>query len=78
MKKQTRSLIIQTEGKDKVRQWHIPYGRLSTIICAGVCLLGTLLFLTADTLTGYIYRFKISQIRSNYSHVSTTLTDLNL
>ena len=78
MKKQTRSLILQTEGKDKVRQWHISYGRLSTIICAGVCLLGTLLFLTADTLTGYIYRFKINQIRSNYSHVSTTLTDLNL
>ena len=37
-----------------------------------------LLFLTADTLTGYFYRFKINQIRSNYSHVATTLTDLNL
>jgi len=78
MKKQTRSLILQSEGKDTVRQWHISYKRLSTIICAGVCLLGMLLFLTADTLTGYFYRFKINQIRSNYSHVATTLTDLSL
>ena len=78
MKKQTRSLILQSEGKDTVRQWHISYKRLSTIICAGVCLLGMLLFLTADTLTGYFYRFKINQIRSNYSHIATTLTDLNL
>ena len=78
MKKQTRSLILQSEGKDTVRQWHISYKRLSTIICAVVCLLGMLLFLTADTLTGYFYRFKINQIRSNYSHVATTLTDLNL
>ena len=77
MKKQTRSLILQTEGKDKVRQWHISYKRLSTIICACVCLLGVFLFLAADAITGYFYRFKINQIRSNYSHVSTTLTDLN-
>ena len=78
MKNQTRSLILQSEGKDTIRQWHISYKRLSTIICAGVCLLGMLLFLTADTLTGYFYRFKINQIRSNYSHVATTLTDLSL
>ena len=77
MKKQTQSLIFQTEGKNKIRQWHFSYKKLAAIICSGVCLLGILLFLTADTLTGYFYRLKLSKIRSNYFHVTTTLTNLN-
>jgi murein DD-endopeptidase MepM/ murein hydrolase activator NlpD len=77
MKKRTQSLILQTEGKNKIRQWHISYKKLSAIICTGVCLMGLLLFLTADTLTGYFYRFKLNNIRSNYSHVATTLSELN-
>ena len=77
MKKQTQSLIFQTEGKNKIRQWHFSYKKFAAIICSSVCLLGILLFLTADTLTGYFYRLKLSKIRSNYFHVTTTLTNLN-
>ncbi len=77
MKKHTKSIILQTEGINKIRQWHVSYQKISAIICSCVCLLGILLFLTADTLTGYFYRFKLNRIRSNYVNVTTTLNSLN-
>ena len=77
MKKHQKLLILQTEGKNRVRQWHFSFRSIIAFICIVLCFLGSILFFTADSITEIFYNLKLNKIRSEYSNLSTTLNELN-
>ena len=77
MKKNKKTFILQAEGDFKLRQWHISFKKLWLILGGTLCLLVVTLFLTADSLTQYFYQSKLRKFQNNYSHLNTTLDQLN-
>jgi len=76
MKIRNKSILIQSEGKNRISQWHFTLKKIAGVLSLILCLTGAIVFFTADTITEYFYKSKIEKIRSNYSHLNTTLTDL--
>lgn len=68
--------IIVSEKDTGVRNYH--FSRKFAFIAIGISVLSisTVLFFTANALTGVMYKTKMNNLRSSYEHLSETLTSL--
>ena len=68
--------IIVSEKDTGVRNYH--FSRKFAFITIGISVLSisTVLFFTANALTGVMYKTKMNNLRSSYEHLSETLTSL--
>ncbi len=68
--------IIVSEKDSGVRNYH--FSRKFAFIAIGISVLSisTVLFFTANALTGVMYKTKMNNLRSSYEHLSETLTSL--
>ena len=68
--------IIVSEKDSGVRNYH--FSRKFALIAIGISVLSisTVLFFTANALTGVLYKTKMNNLRSSYEHLSETLTSL--
>ena len=68
--------IIVSEKDTGVRNYH--FSRKFVFIAIGISVLSisTVLFFTANALTGVMYKTKMNNLRSSYEHLSETLTSL--
>ena len=68
-----KNLIIQKESETGVRQWHFDRGQAIALMSATAVVLGAFLFLSADLLSSYLYEKRLSEFKSNYTHVANNL-----
>ena len=70
------NFIIVSEKDTGVRNYH--FSRKFAFIAIGISVLSisTVLFFTANALTGVMYKTKMNNLRSSYEHLSETLTSL--
>ena len=68
--------IIVSEKDTGVRNYH--FSRKFALIVIGISVLSisTILFFTANALTGILYKTKMNNLRSSYEHLSETLVSL--
>ena len=68
--------IIVSEKDTGVRNYH--FSRKFAFIAIGISVfsISTVLFFTANALTGVMYKTKMNNLRSSYEHLSETLTSL--
>ena len=68
--------IIVSEKDTGVRNYHFSRKFAFTAIGISVLSISTVLFFTANALTGVMYKTKMNNLRSSYEHLSETLTSL--
>ena len=68
--------IIVSEKDTGVRNYHFSRKFAFTAIVISVLSISTVLFFTANALTGVMYKTKMNNLRSSYEHLSETLTSL--
>ena len=68
--------IIVSEKDTGVRNYHFSRKFAFIVIGISVLSISTVLFFTANALTGVMYNTKMSSLRSSYEHLSETLTSL--
>ena len=67
---------IVSEKDTGVRNYHFSRKFAFTAIGISVLSISTVLFFTANALTGVMYKTKMNNLRSSYEHLSETLTSL--
>ncbi len=68
--------IIVSERDSDVQHFHFSRQKLLTIGGIAVLFVAVTLFLSADALTGLLYKAKLKDLRSNYQQLTQTLVDL--
>ena len=68
--------IIVSERDTDVQHFHFSRQKLLTISGVAVVLISIALFLSADALTGILYKAKLKDLQSNYKNLTQTLVDL--
>jgi murein DD-endopeptidase MepM/ murein hydrolase activator NlpD len=69
----SKNYIIQRQTDEDVQQWHFSRQQVLGLTSATVIVLGAFLFLGADFLSNYLYEQRLSELKSNYAHVSNNL-----
>ena len=68
--------IIVSEKDTGVRNYHFSRNFILISIGVSVLTISTILFFTANALTGVIHQAKMDNLRSSYEHLSETLVSL--
>ncbi|MEA1882129.1 MAG: M23 family metallopeptidase [Candidatus Marinimicrobia bacterium] len=68
--------IIVSERDTDVQQFHFSRQRLLTVAGIAVVFISVILFLSADALTGLLYKVKLKDLRANYQQLTQTLVNL--
>ena len=68
-----KSIIIQKESQNGVRQWHFNRNQYITIIGLIILITGVIMFLVADYLSIYLYEKRLAEYKKNYFNVTNNL-----
>ena len=68
--------IIVSERDSDLKQFHFSHKRLLAISGITIVFISITLFLSADALTGLLYKAKLKDLRDNYQRLTETLVDL--
>jgi murein DD-endopeptidase MepM/ murein hydrolase activator NlpD len=76
MPKKKHKFIFQAESDRRVKQWHFSLERLLVRIGVLTIIASAALYFSADWLTGILYKTKLTEMRHNYSDLSSTVVHL--
>lgn len=76
MPQKKHKFIFQAESDRRVRQWHFSLERLLVRIGVLTIIVSAAVYFSADWMTGIIYNTKLTEMRRNYSDLSSTVVNL--
>ena len=68
--------ILVSEKDSGIKQYHFSKKKVLGFFILSVIILSTVLFLSANFLSNFIYKNKISNLRSNYENLTNTIISL--
>ena len=68
--------IIVSERDSDLKQFHFSHKRLLAISGITIVFISITLFLSADALTGLLYKAKLKDLRDNYQRLTETLVEI--
>lgn len=75
-KNRYHNYIIVSEKESGASHFHFSHQKLIAISALGVLIISLTLFISADVITSLLYKQKISELKSNYQHLTQTLVSL--
>ena len=75
-KNRYHNYIIVSEKESGASHFHFSHQKLIAISALGVLIISVTLFISADVITSLLYKQKISELKSNYQHLTQTLVSL--